>query len=303
MKRIILLLVLVVFAEMSFAQPDPIKVTDTSNYKIIKTDGGELFGKILYQDAREVLLLTTDNREIYIPQHTIKEIVKLNALDFNNKGVFVGEDKFASRYFITTNGLPIEKGENYIQWNIFGPDFQFGLGKNFGVGIMTSWVGIPLIGTIKKSWELGDNTQFAIGALAGTGSWALPDWGGVLPYATLSFGDRRRNIAFSGGYGAVWQGGVLEGRALSSVAGMVKISAKFSLVLDSFILFPNKGDIIVDEYGNIFNSGTRGLALIIPGLRWHQGEGKAFQFGFTGIVVNGELAPIPIPMVQWYRTL
>jgi hypothetical protein len=46
-----------------------------------------------------------------------------------------------------------------------------------------------------------------------------------------------------------------------------------------------------------------GFALFIPGLRWHQSEKKAFQFGFTGVVYDGEMWQIPIPMVQWYRTL
>ncbi len=138
--------------------------------------------------------------------------------------------------------MPIKKGEHYVQWNLFGPDFQFGLGKNLGVGIMTSWVGIPIIGTIKKSWQLGEKTQFAVGALIGTGSWALPDWGGALPFGTLSFGDRSKNIAISAGYGAIWQNGDLDGGALASIAGMIKVSPKISLVFDSFILLPGQNE-------------------------------------------------------------
>jgi|GEM_PF-2104751 len=46
-----------------------------------------------------------------------------------------------------------------------------------------------------------------------------------------------------------------------------------------------------------------GLGLFIPGVRWHQSEGKAFQFGFTGISFDGELLPVPMPMVQCSRAL
>tara|TARA_B110000037_G_C17111986_1_gene502240 strand:- start:130 stop:1092 length:963 start_codon:yes stop_codon:yes gene_type:complete len=320
MKTLLFLLSFLCLSSIGFSQNDSISVQDTNTYRFIKTDGGELIGKILNQDAREILILTNDNRKIYLPQHTIKEMVIVNTSDFNNKGEFIGEDKFATRYFITTNGLPINKGEHYVQWNLFGPDFQFGLGKNFGVGIMTSWLGMPIIGTIKKSWEIGEKTQFAVGGLIGTGSWALPDWGGALPFGTLSFGDRSKNLAISGGYGAIWQNGDLDGRALTSIAGMIKVSPKISLVFDSFILLPGQTETITNTYEdyvynsssgqyeyqtvtNTYETRSPGLALLIPGVRWHQEEGKAIQFGFTGVITDGDNLPIPIPMVQWYRSL
>ncbi len=289
MRKSLLLLSFLCFSYLSFSQNDSISVQDTNQYRFVKTDGGEIFGKILSQDAREILVLTKDNRKIYIPQHTIKEIVLISSSNFNQKGDFVGEDKFSTRYFITTNGLPIKKGENYVQWNLFGPDFQFGIGKNLGVGLMTSWFGIPIIGTIKKSWELGNKTQVAIGGLFGTGSWASPYFGGMLPFGTISFGDRTKNIAISAGYGAIWQDGGTTGRALTSIAGMIKVSQKVSLVFDSFIFLPGKTE--------------SGLALLIPGVRIHQSEGKAIQFGFIGMYANNELIPVPIPSVQWYRSL
>ena len=289
MKSKLLAIFLLFIGNIALSQTDTTLTKDTSTYRIIKTDGGELIGQIQSQDAREILLLTKDNRQIYIPQHAIKEVIKLKNSDFNNIGTFIGDDKFATRYFITTNGLPIKKGEHYVQWNLFGPDFQFGIGKDLGVGIMSSWIGVPIIGSIKKSWQIGDKSQFAIGGLVGTGSWALPEFGGALPFATLSFGDRSKNIAFSGGYGAIWTGDGVSGRAISSIAGIAKISPKISLVFDSFVLLPNENQT--------------GGALFIPGIRWHQEEGKAIQFGFAGIIADGDIVPVTIPTIQWYRSL
>lgn len=276
----------------SYSQSDTITITDTNSYRIIKSDGGELFGKILHENSREILFLTKNNKQIYIPQHVIEKIELVKKSDFNEKGAFVGEDKFATRYFITTNGLPIKKGEHYVQWNLFGPDFQFGIGKDLGVGVMTSWIGVPIIGTIKKSWKLGEKSQFAIGGLVGTGSWADFSVGGALPFGTLSFGDRSKNIAVSGGYGALWGfgSGAVEGRAITSIAGMIKISKNLSMVFDSFILLPSSRSITSNQF-----------ALIMPGIRWHQDEGKAIQFGFAGIANDDGL--FPVPMVQWYRSL
>ncbi|MDG1147278.1 MAG: hypothetical protein P8N52_03120 [Crocinitomicaceae bacterium] len=306
MKTLFTILTFLYASTACYSQNDTIAAQDTNTYRIVKTDGSELVGKIISQNEREVLFVTKYTRQFYIPQHVIKEIIVLDNSDFNHNGEFVGEDKFATRYFITTNGLPIKKGEHYVQWNLFGPDFQFGLGKNFGVGVMTSWLGMPIIGTVKKSWELGERAQFAVGGLAGFGSWAAPDWGLALPFGTLSFGDRSANIAISGGYGAVWQDGDVNGRAITSLAGMVKVSPKISIVFDSFIMLPGKSIEHTEYYPDgsyTYTNRRPGFALLIPGIRWHQSENKAIQFGFSGVITDGEVIPVPIPMVQWYRTL
>lgn len=291
MKTAIFTLIICMTTAFVFAQNDTIQKSDTSFYRIVKTDGSDVIGQIIKKDRREVLVMTNDGREIFIPQHVIEEIIPIRKEEYNSNGKFIGEDKFATRYFISTNGLPVKKGEHYVQWNLFGPDFQFGIGDDLGVGVMTSWIGIPLIGTIKKSFQLGEKSQLGLGALVGTGSWALPRFGGALPYATLSFGNRRANIAFSSGYGIVWGEGGSAGRGMLGVAGMAKVAPKISIVFDSFFLLPNQQE------------NRDMVALIIPGIRWHQEEGKAFQFGFAGISFDGNVLPLPIPMVQWYRSL
>lgn len=304
MKSALLSLYLLFFGFLACAQPDSIPVVkDTNTYRIVKSDGSEFLGKILTQDAREILLLAQDGRQIYIPQYVIREIILLERKDFNPRGEYVGDDPFATRYFLTTNGLPIKKGEHYVQWNLFGPDFQFGVGKNFGLGLMTSWIGMPIIASAKKSFRLSEKSQFALGTLAGTGTWAGPDFGGILPFGTFSFGDRKKNIAFSGGYGAVWVNGDLNGRAITSVAGMFRISQRVSFVFDSFILFPRQGDVKISPYGYFYTNDRPGFALVIPGVRWHQDDKRAFQFGLVGLVTEGEIVPFPIPMIQWYRRL
>jgi hypothetical protein len=83
------------------------------------------------------------------------------------------------------------------------------------------------------------------------------DFGGALPFATISFGDRRKNITFSGGYGAIWQDGYFEGRAITSVAGMIKVSPKISFVFDSFIVLPGMTKTVTDTYQeNVYNPST-----------------------------------------------
>lgn len=323
MRPLIILCLALLYQIVCYAQQPA--HPDTTDYRIVKTDGSELIGRILKEDERELTIRTTDGRMIVVPQYVIREIKAVRSEELSEKGEFIGEDRFATRYFITTNGLPLKKGEHYIQWNLFGPDFQFAVSNRLGLGIMTTWLAMPIVGTAKYSIPLKNNFQLAFGTMVGTSSWitllgAENDAGGALPFTTLSYGTRRANIAASGGYGVVWAEGDSDGRALTSIAGMIKVSSRISLVFDSFIVIkgktsrttttqwqsvydPNTGTY-KDQLVTITNEDRKpGLGLFIPGVRWHQSEGKAFQFGFTGISYDGELLPIPMPMVQWYRTL
>lgn len=301
-------------------------------YLIVKQNGAKFIGKIVSQDAHEILLNTVDFGELYIPKHVIEEIREL--LPETDKN-YISDDLFASRYFITTNGLPIKKGENYIQWNLYGPDFQFGIADNFSIGIMTSWVAMPIIANAKYSIDLGKNRSMALGLLAGTGSWALPEFGLLLPFVSFTYGNRKNNINFSTGYGEIFYPDSEfnpnigdyedmnrhEGRLLLSIAGMAKISDKFSLVFDTFIVpwgpyktyqkwenvdhFDEFGNYTSSTYENLgeYTEQSPSLALILPGIRWTIDQDRAFQFGFTGFYFDGAFAQFPIPMVQWYRRL
>lgn len=298
-------------------------------HMVIKNDNASYSGVIIYEDAREVIIVTDNLGEVAIPKHEIREIREIGE-ERPGERAFIGEDMFATRYFLTTNGLPVRKGDNYIQWNLFGPDFQFGIADNFGVGVMTSWIAMPVIGTAKYSRPLGEKTSLAIGGLLGTGSWAQPDFGMMLPFAAITQGTRSRNINFSAGYGLVFYSEETynpardrytvekfrEGRLLFSLAGMAKISDAFSLVFDSFIMPPGPYRTYTEgEWRWDNNTGTDryvetvttrrspALMVFVPGIRLHTRPNAAFQFGFTGAYFDGEFVPVPIPMLQWFRNL
>jgi hypothetical protein len=327
----ILLFTMIVFSGNYLLAQITNSVDPTKLYLVTKFDGAQFLGTIKSYDARELLISTEKTGDVYIPKHEIKEIKEVNPEQYKE---FSGEELFATRYFITTNGLPIKKGDNYIQWNLYGPDFQFGVADNFGVGIMTSWAAIPIIANAKYSIKLGKEMNMALGVLAGTGSWAFPDFGGILPFASLTYGNRKNNITLSSGYGAlflsndVWnpitniqtKDHFTVGRVLLSIAGMVKISPKFSLVFDTFISpwgtertvtnwvdygtwDQTKGEYIPNWKQETGKEVTPNLAIILPGIRWQMNPNSAFQFGFTGFYYDNQFQPFPIPMVQWYRKL
>lgn len=307
-------------------------------HKVIKQNGVAFIGKILSEDAREILMETREIGLVYIPKHEVREIIELREDEEPITGGL-----FTTRYFLTTNGFPIAKGDNYVQWNLFGPDFQFGVADNFGVGIMTSWVGMPIIGTAKYSRKLAHGLHGGVGFLGGTGSWAAPEYGLLLPFGFLTIGDRLYNLNISAGYGALFSeqneshysltnvptanstnsfttvdrtNNYAEGRVLLSLAGMVRLNRKFSIVFDSFIMLPGKPtsyQTIKESY--LESSGLitysietiqqerNPLIVLAPGLRFQATENSSFQFGFTGVHFDGEFVPVPIPLVQWFRKI
>lgn len=248
-------------------------------FAITKDNGQEIIARIIRQDARELEVITKDGRTIIIPQHIVTEIKAVDER-FVKEGVdYLGEDPYRSRYVITTNGLPIRKGQNYGQFTLLGPEAHFHLTDRFGVGVMTSWLGTPLIGTLKYSKSINDNLHLAAGALIGTGSWIAPDYGFALPFGAITLGNGRYNINFSAGRGIFWDEGIATGTNLFSVAGMARLTPKTSFVFDSFI--------------------TEEVSFVIPTLRFHRRNEGAFQFGFGRIISDGESVPFPFVSRLW----
>jgi hypothetical protein len=271
------------------AQSDTSEFVRSKIYVVTAMNGGIFVGPIITDNAQVLVIKTNDRGEVSIPKYQVKSMKELEEGQLNKDGEYVSDPLFATRYFITTNSFPMKKGDNYICKNLFGPEVHFGVGEKFGIGVMTSWIGFPIIGTVKYSVNLGENANLGIGALVGTGSWASPDLFGALPFGTLTFGTRKSNINFSAGYGVVSDGGGPEGTALFSIAGAIGGGGKISFIFDSFI-FPANG-----------SQST--IALIIPGIRMQTNDNKAFQIGFAGAYFDGDVIPLPIPMVTWFRRL
>ena len=281
MKQLIIICSFIFSFNFGFSQTYP---TDSTKLVCVTlNDGTKIIGKVTQNNERELTVSSLDGRLQIIPQFFVKTISDINESDMSINGKYLGKDNYCTRYFLTTNGLPIEKGKNYIQWNLFGPDIQFSVSDHFGVGIMTSWICNPVVGSFKYSNKISKNVHYAIGGLVGTTTW-LGREGLALPFAALTFGNGRNNINFSSGYGAVWTGGFgSQGTALYSIAGMAKLSNKLSFVFDSFI--------------------TKEFGFFTPNLRFHFTETNAFQFGFAFLQAYGEFKQIPVPICQWYRRL
>lgn len=260
--------------------------TETELSLITTHDGVEFIGQILEQNPERILILTDEGYEISVPRHEVKSIVEIDpSLAVN--GEYVGEDAFATRHFFTTNGLPLKKGAHYAMLSYYGPEVHFAVNDHFSVGVMSTWIAAPIVGSAKVSVPLAKNLNLGIGTLVGSMSWLNMEANGALAYSSLTIGNRQANLTFSGGYGVAGsfseRGQQVRGVVLSG-AGIIKAGRRTSLVFDSFIL-PR-------EDGN--------AAVLIPGLRIGSANGRgAFQFGAGVLLSEGMDQAIPFPMASY----
>lgn len=251
---------------------------------VTKNDGTEYVGYIIEEDAREILLKTDNIGELYIPKHEIKSIKDLQEKNFKS-GKYVSDNAYSTRYFLTTNALPLKKGDSYAMIQLPGAEYRVAVIDNLTIGGMSSWIGVPIIASANYSIPVTDNFNIGAGFMAGTGSWASLNSYGLFPYGAITFGNQSMNLNVSGGFLSlnVTEEGNVWSAPLFSIGGFARLGERISFAGDSFIYA--KEDVV---------------AIIVPGLRFDRSKGGAFQFGLGGLVVNGEVVPFPVPFVSWF---
>ncbi len=210
MKKFLFLLVCLIstISYTGYAQNAGEK-TDTTMFVIKTVNGAEYLAKVLSDDGREVFIETTTVGKLYLRKNEIISMQKVvNKQDVQEK-IEAGnyqkpkspEDIFTTRYIFTTNALPISKGANYAMTNIHGPEIHFSVTDRLNVGIMTSWIGSPLILATKYTFKKSESKlNFALGTLLGTSGFLYQGRGYMgLHWGTVTFGDRENNVSLSAG--------------------------------------------------------------------------------------------------------
>lgn len=207
MNYTITLFLILFILSPSFGQTDTLSSVKKKYYLVQKTDGSELIGEILKDDGREILLLTKSIGKIFINKTNIKSLTILeeskliglpHASDYQD---YRTEGPYTTRYFFTTNALPIKKGEHYAMLGLQGPEVHFAVDDNLSLGVMSTWIGSPLALASKYSFNSTTNTHFSVGTIVGTsGYFSQGQYYGGLYFATITQGNRESNISFSAGY-------------------------------------------------------------------------------------------------------
>jgi hypothetical protein len=303
---------------------------DTTEYIIKLGNGNEYVGVIVQDDGRELLIESKSVGKIYLKK---TEIISISKNDKAHSVVVDGEvwdnNTFSTRYFVTTNGLPIKKGENYYMINLYGPELHVAVSNSLNVGLMTTWIGAPFLFTLKKSFPTKrKDLNFALGSLTGNLGY-LNSFKGVfsLNFMSITKGNRENNITFSSGvvfynngpksqdyYSSVRSSGIL-----NSIAGTLRIGKSTSLIFDSmfgtlnttreridegytYYLDPNTQEYVSNYYNNgvVKTRTNRGFFMFMPGIRVMQTKTRAFQFFLNYTTVENN--SFGFPMVSWLRT-
>jgi hypothetical protein len=179
-------------------------------YLIKKTDGNELYGFIISDDGREILLETKTIGKVYINKADIKEIIDtkktLTNEDVKSKSYteFRESGPFTTRYYFTNNALPVKKGEDYAMLHLFGPEIHFSLNDKVSMGVMATWIASPIGIVAKGNIYSKDKLHLSLGTImASSGYINQARTFGGLHWLTMTIGDRSANFSLSGGYGYI----------------------------------------------------------------------------------------------------
>ena len=188
------------FVNNSMGQTTP---QDTSMRLVEKHDGTKYIAKIISDDGRELLLETEALGKLYLPKSEVKRISKIEDVGEIKDGEFREESPFTTRYAFTNNALPIKKNSHYTMVNLFGPEVHFAINDRFNIGVMSTWIGTPLVAVGKFTIPTSnEKINFSIASMIGSSGYLQSFRGfGGLHWGTITFGDRKNNISISAGFG------------------------------------------------------------------------------------------------------
>lgn len=253
-------------------------VTD-STVVITMNDGVVRIGVVINDDGREILFMDNKIGKIFLTKEKIQSMVPYSQSDESlgqGSDEFTGpEGPFTTRYYFTTNALPIKKGENYAMIHLYGPEVHFAVSERLSIGVMTTWIASPFVVVGKYSIPTkNEKINLGIGTMMGSSGYlnTFKGWGGM-HWGMLTIGDRLKNFTISAGYSYAKTGpmpsnsyvtpgtypakitssgeayydwniprteraNVLIGAAVIGIAGIVRVGKKASFIFDSMFFIP-----------------------------------------------------------------
>ncbi len=264
--------------------------TKKEYYLLKKADGAEFVGEVLSDDGREVLLLTKNIGKIYIAKSDIisMEILDASKLTFTKEGEYQDyrlEGPYTTRYFFTTNALPIKKKENYMMIGLQGPEVHCAVNDNLSLGVMATWIASPVAIAAKYSFNAKpeSKTHFALGTIIASSGYLLDAQGfGGIHWATVTQGNRKSNVSLSAGYAYANLGD----RNGNRIGNKYDLADDYRNFYESGAIQRSLEDRVdIDYYENVLSNPTRGSFVI--GLSGITPIGKKSSFIFDAMAFVG----------------
>ena len=259
---------------------------------IVKNDGGEFIGEIISDDGREILVVTKAIGKIFINKSDISSITKVDeGLENKENKEFRASGPFTTRYYFTTNALPIKKKDNYGLIHLYGPEIHLSVGNKTSIGLMATWIASPIALVLKQQIYSNNNFHVSIGSIIGSSGYL--DNGqtyGGLHWGTMTFGNRLSNVSFSAGLAHInWTSNNTDFMSRARDIGD-KNSYSFDDVNHPYYIPPvssGSGSSGNFSFMSAFQNEVNGVD---NSLKYYKSKQLASVIGFSGIVPFGKKA-------------
>jgi hypothetical protein len=292
----LLLTLFTFFATTIQAQNDGIEDIYVS---VKMNDGNTFVGKQIALTDTHIIIETESLGKMNLPRENVKVFKVINKPSRSTSGQYWYENPNATRNVITPTGYSLRKGEGYYQnLMLFYNQVSYGFTDRLTIGVgfetlslLSGGLGNGGIGytiTPKFSFPIREEEwNVGIGALL----IGVPflDNDRFVDLATIygvnTFGSRDRNVSLGIGFGIV--DGEFSSRPTVTISGNLRLSERFALTTENWIL-PNSDGIIVLSFGGriIGNNVTWDISFI--GATDVEGGG---DFGISPLPLVGLVAP------------
>jgi hypothetical protein len=243
---------------------------DSLTYYIETNDGNIFTGKILDRDSMNILFNVDKYGELNI---LISEIKEMHPLDIKKlKGdKYWYDNPQSSRYFFSTNGYGLKKGEGYYQnvWVLFN-SFSVGLNNFISIGggivplFLFAGAPTPIWFTPKFSIPISkDKVNLGAGALIGTVLGEDYTGFGIL-YGIATLGSRDKNVSLGLGYG--YAGGDWVKSPVINLNTMLRTGPKGYFISENYFIITAETTALIFSFGgrSIIKKVGLDYGLIVP---------------------------------------
>ena len=262
---------------------------------IVKNDGGEFIGEIISDDGREILVVTKAIGKIFINKSDISSITKVDeGLKNKENKEFRASGPFTTRYYFTTNALPIKKNDSYGLIHLYGPEIHLSVGNKTSIGIMATWIASPIALVLKQQIYSNNNFHVSIGSIIGSSGYINQGqtYGG-LHWGTMTIGNRLSNVSFSAGLAHInWT----ENTTNDDFGSIFMSSARDIGHKNSYSFYDGNHPYYIppvnagnSDFENAFLNTVEG-GLSYNKRRFYKSKQLASVIGFSGIVPFGKKA-------------
>lgn len=271
-KYLLVLVIIQIFCSLTSAQSDTTYIT-----RFILTNGSEIEGTVISEDADQITVQSTAGVEMKIKKNLIKETETVQGII--HEGIFIKRDPNRTRLFFAPTARTLPHGKGYFSaYEIFLPFIAYGITDYITLsGGMTLLPGIPLEDQLKyiaPKFRILEQDQFTLST--GVLWMAVKDVSAGIVYGVGSYGESP--FSLSAGLGLGFAEGEFTKKPFAMLGLEYQVSKSVKLLSENW-MFPE-----VDG------------AVISFGIRFF-GENLAADFGlFTQTELLGESS---FPFLPW----